>query len=995
MLSGITIFFIFLAAALLSLPGNEVRRRSDPEPIRSSWDDLLEGVRTPEEWKAHKEVLRRRYLELIRDGQKPAKPPLNLTVHESVNVDGVYLRKLVSYNVEADERAHAFLAIPLGLQRRTPALVVLHGTYPRGKEREAGLEENPEKAFLDQQARRGYVVIAPDHFVAGERIPPEGAYDTKRFYEKHPLWTAVGKSVYEHAIAIDVLQTLPEVDPERIGVLGHSLGGHGAYFLAAYDPRIKVAISNSGCSTFRQNSKVEVWARDHFYIYFKHMREGLLKGFLPPIDMHEIIALIAPRPYLDLSGLNDLIAGEDPRLAGLTYRQRALMLMKVMDVYELEGAAQNFAFYAHGQGHAVTYEGRQLISGWLDKHLKEPEAVQATLIKESGFADLGIASAVSESRGVATAQDSSGKSLVLTCLLDMSTLGSLLVTDIDSGRTEQVDYPESTRAEPWAAWASYASLLSRNGRFYTFAGKVLLEFDIERRRFIFDGVPAASELCYTGSAMADGPDGRIYGASYPNCHLISFDPATKEMKDYGQLDPAEQYPDTLAFDSGGWLYCGIGTARMNIVAFNPKTREKRQILKEADRVLGTAKVFSSADGAVYGEAAGRWYRMLGGKAQAVAKDSVPQPAPTDAVRYGTQSGRFPDGRELVAHNLPERWMLIRDSRSGTEKKIAIEFRSGGAGISTLALGPDGKIYGSTMHPMHFFSYDPAGRLLSDLGPIKDLGGGNICAMAAQGRFVAGPSYPWGHFHLFDTTKLFRPEDLDDPNPIIIAQFEGDISRPRTCLAHPDREHVLMAGFMGYGRTGGGIGIVNLKTGEKQLLTHEQVVPFHSTHTLKALSNGDLIGGTSVLTPGGGHPGAKEGVLYVMDWKTKKVVFQTVPVPGAAEVFSLEVGADDLVYGVTSGLQYFVFDAAKKEIVHRERLGDWGELVRPSFLRGEDGKIYGVFGRAIARIEPGTLKVEKIATPPVTIGAGLAIDRGLIYFASRANLWRFKLPDSSY
>ena len=79
----------------------------------------------------------------------------------------------------------------------------------------------------------------------------------------------------------------------------------------------------------------------------------------------------------------------------------------------------------------------------------------------------------------------------------------------------------------------------------------------------------------------------------------------------------------------------------------------------------------------------------------------------------------------------------------------------------------------------------------------------------------------------------------------------------------------MAGFMGYGMTGGGVGIVSLKTGKKKLLTHQQVIPFHSTHTLKALPSGDLVGGTSVLTPGGGHAKDKEGVLYIMDWKTKK------------------------------------------------------------------------------------------------------------------------------
>lgn len=968
-----------------------VRLRSEPQPVVSSWDDLLFGVKTPEDWKARKEVLRKRYLELIRDAEKPAKPPLDLVVHETVNVDGVYLRKLISYNVEADERAHAYLAIPIGLKGRARAMVTLHGTTAQGKEQEAGLLGAPEKAFLNQFARRGYVVISPDHFVAGHRTPPEGAYETSRFYKKHPSWTAVGKAAYEGSIAIDILQSLPEVDPDRVGVVGHSLGGHGSYFLAAYDPRIKAAVSNAGCAPFRYNSKVEAWARDKWYVYLKPMRENLLKGILPPIDMHEIMALIAPRPFLDISALNDLIAGDPPELARLTYRQRNLMLMKVMDVYELEGAPQNFAFYAHGQGHSVTSEARQLIYGWFDKHLNGGEATRVSLVKDSGFADLGIAAPATESRGVVCAQDKNGRQLAVACLLDMSRVGSILVTDIDSGETGQYEFPESTGSDQFASWAPYASMLSTNGRFYTFAGKTLIEFDIDRREIVFSGVPAATEGCYLGTAIVDGPDGRIYAASYPNSRLISFDPVSKAMKDHGQLDPRENYPESLAFDDAGWLYCGIGTARSNIVAFDPKSGEFRQLVKEETRKLGTGRVYGAADGCVYGEAGDIWYRMKNGRAEIIAKDEAAPPLPNRTIAWGTRTGVFPDGRRLTAYNLPENWLTVKDPKTAAEKKIEIKFRSGGASISTLAAGPDGRIYGSTSHPMHFFRYDPVVLELFDLGPVKSIGGGNICAMAAQGRYVVGPSYSRGYFHLFDTSLPFRSEDTDHPNPRIIAQFEGDITRPRTCLAHPDGEHVIMGGFMGYGMTGGGLGIVSLKTGKKQLLTHEQVIPFHSTHTLKALPSGDIVGGTSVLTPGGGHAKDTEGVLYIMDWKTKKVVFRTVPVPGAAEVYSLEVGPDGRVYGVASGSRFFVFDPQKKAVVHSEDLSAYGELVRPSLLAAWDKKIYGLFRKAIIRIEPGTLKIEKLADAPVPISMGFAIKDGILYFASGAHLWRFRIP----
>jgi pimeloyl-ACP methyl ester carboxylesterase len=348
------------------------RPEFEPHPITSSWDDVLAGVKTKQDWPQRRAELRAKFLELIRDDQKPVRPPLDLKTEETVDVDGVYTRKLISYNVEADERCHAYLAIPKGLKSPAPAIVALHGTTPQGKEQTAALSGNPDKAFLDHLARRGYVVIAPDHFVAGHRIPPEGAYDTARFYKRHPNWTAVGKSTYEGSIAIDVLQTLPEVDGQHIGALGHSLGGHDTFFLAAYDDRIKAAAGNCSAATFRENPKALEWARDRWYIYFKPLRADLLKGKLPPIDMHEIISLIAPRPYMDLAALND----GDRR----TQRQRVLMYLAISDVYALLGAPENFAFYVHAQGHSVNYESRALIYGWMDKHLKPADELAAHLV---------------------------------------------------------------------------------------------------------------------------------------------------------------------------------------------------------------------------------------------------------------------------------------------------------------------------------------------------------------------------------------------------------------------------------------------------------------------------------------------------------------------------------------------------------------------------------------------------------------------------------------
>jgi len=362
----------FVTGYTHDLAAQQFRPVSDPPVIQSSWDDLTEGIATREDWQQRKQQLRKRYLELLRDEFKPARQPLDLQIHESVVVANVYTRHLISYAVEADERAHAYLGIPIEHEMPLPAVVALHGTYEHGKQRMAGLIDNPDKAYLDHLCRQGYVVIAPEHFVSGHRIPSEGSYETRQFQEKHPNWTAVGKFTFEHSIAIDILESRPEVDPKRIGALGHSLGGHGTFFLAAYDERVLAAACNCGAAFFRHNSGVQHWARDHWYVYFDHIRDDLKSGRLPPIDFHEIIALIAPRAFLDVSALNDG--------SPLTQRQRTLMNLKIMDVYELEECPQNFAFFVHGRGHSVAHESRMLIYAWMDTHLLPSEQTATRLV---------------------------------------------------------------------------------------------------------------------------------------------------------------------------------------------------------------------------------------------------------------------------------------------------------------------------------------------------------------------------------------------------------------------------------------------------------------------------------------------------------------------------------------------------------------------------------------------------------------------------------------
>jgi hypothetical protein len=96
--------------------------------------------------------------------------------------------------------------------------------------------------------------------------------------------------------AIDYLQTLDFVDPDRIGMVGHSYGGHSTIFTAAMEPRIKAAWANGPVSDFVQHGMH--WATPKgggSSQSLPAMRPYLLERIPPPITFYEVTALIAPR----------------------------------------------------------------------------------------------------------------------------------------------------------------------------------------------------------------------------------------------------------------------------------------------------------------------------------------------------------------------------------------------------------------------------------------------------------------------------------------------------------------------------------------------------------------------------------------------------------------------------------------------------------------------------------------------------------------------------
>jgi dienelactone hydrolase len=313
----------------------------------------IAAIRDQAAAEARKTEVRRQVLSLI-GGLPDYRGPLNARVTRTLKRDGFTIEHVLFESLP-DYYVTANLYRPDGAGRH-PAVLMSMGHWDSGKAAGQLLSSN--------LARKGFVVLAYDPVGQGER---QQAYDartgrsliggpTEQHFSNGAAAILLGQSVGRYFIhdgmrAIDYLVSRPEVDPERIGAMGCSGGGTQTTYIAALDPRVKVAAVACYMNSFRTLFAGSIGDS-----------EQSVPGFLASgLDQTDYVELFAPKPWLITSTEEDFFTPAGARQ----------VVEEAERWYKLYDAADRFRWVVGPGGHGTPLKVREAIYGWMIKWLAD------------------------------------------------------------------------------------------------------------------------------------------------------------------------------------------------------------------------------------------------------------------------------------------------------------------------------------------------------------------------------------------------------------------------------------------------------------------------------------------------------------------------------------------------------------------------------------------------------------------------------------------------
>ncbi len=267
-----------------------------------------------------------------------------MTVEWEKEHDTYYERRIV-FDTEPEASVPCHLLLPKGGKAPYPTVICLQGHstgmhISLGRALYEGDEEiisGGDRDFALQIVREGYAALTVEQRGFGERKCDENILSGPTTCA-HPAMVAlllgrtmVRERAWDVSRAIDMLETLPEIDSTHIALMGNSGGGTATYYAAALEPRIKVAMPSCAVCAFDQSIGI-----------MRHCDCNYIPRMLKYFDMGEIACMIAPRPLI-------VVAGEQDH--GFLIEGTKKVFSVIQEIYKQEGAPENCKLIIGPEGH--------------------------------------------------------------------------------------------------------------------------------------------------------------------------------------------------------------------------------------------------------------------------------------------------------------------------------------------------------------------------------------------------------------------------------------------------------------------------------------------------------------------------------------------------------------------------------------------------------------------------------------------------------------------
>lgn len=313
--------YIGLAVSVIAHPSGSSGADSEAEKVapiltpRLPRDNLLvfrgdnheiKPVKTTADWlRRRTEIINHMQALMGRLPGSAKRCPLAMKIDAEVDC-GSYIRRLIRYTSEPNSEVPAFLLIPKAAfktdAKPLPAVLCLHGTdNVIGHGTVVGLGPRPNRQYAQELVERGYVTLAPSYPLLAQYQPDLKALG----WESGTL-----KAVWDNIRGLDLLESLPYVQPGSFGAIGHSLGGHNSVYTAVFDDRLKVVVSSCGLDSYLDyyDGNESVWLPEKGWTQTRYIpRLATYRGRLEeiPFDFHELVAALAPRHLLVIAPQHD------------------------------------------------------------------------------------------------------------------------------------------------------------------------------------------------------------------------------------------------------------------------------------------------------------------------------------------------------------------------------------------------------------------------------------------------------------------------------------------------------------------------------------------------------------------------------------------------------------------------------------------------------------------------------------------------------------------